>query len=603
MHRFSAILLLAACVAAPKREDPEDGAQAGEHARKQAEAQRGEPRPQSERPLGHAGKATGESSRDTIEEYLRKYGYDAADFRAVPDRWRVGLPRWQRIGDTRGTDSPYEPGAATDPYAQNVWKGDYPILGQNVFFVFTAVSDTLLEARRLPTPSGVSTAEPRRQDFFGSGDQRFAATNLLLSFELFKGNTAFKPPDWLIRVTPVLNASYLDVDENFAVNLDPLEGTDRTDGHVGFQEAFIEKHLVDLSANYDFLSVTVGIQPFVADFRGLLFSDNNLGVRLTANLDNNRLQASVAAFYQLEKDTNSELNSLDTRDQVVVVANFFRQDFLFLGYTISGLVAYNRDNESTHFDDNRVPVRPPVLGDADPHRLDIFYAGLSGDGHIGRINITHEYFYAYGEDSRNPLAGRAVDVEAHMFFLEASVDFDWYRPRVSFLFASGDDDPMDGTARGFDAILDNPNFAGGLNSFWIRQNLRLLGVGLVHRSSAFPTLRSSKLEGQANFVNPGLLFLNAGIDAELTAELRASLNVSYLRFAETGSLEPFVNQNDIDGEIGWEANVGLIYRPKLTNNIQIASGLALFLPGEGFKDIYESDDELFSAFVQLTLVY
>ena len=128
-------------------------------------------------------------------------------------------------------------------------------------------------------------------------------------------------------------------------------------------------------------------------------------------------------------------------------------------------------------------------------------------------------------------------------------------------------------------------------------------MGLVHRLSPFPSLRSSKLEGQANFVNPGVLFWTVGVDAELTAELRASLNVSYLRFAQTGVLEPFLNQNDIDGEIGWEANVGLIYRPKLTNNIQVASGLAVFFPGGGFTDIYESDDELFSAFVQLTLVY
>ena len=101
-------------------------------------------------------------------------------------------------------------------------------------------------------------------------------------------------------------------------------------------------------------------------------------------------------------------------------------------------------------------------------------------------------------------------------------------------------------------------------------------MGLVHRLSPFPSLRSSKLEGQANFVNPGVLFWTVGVDAEL---------------------------NDIDGEIGWEANVGLIYRPKLTNNIQVASGLAVFFPGGGFTDIYESDDELFSAFVQLTLVY
>jgi len=40
------------------------------------------------------------------------------------------------------------------------------------------------------------------------------------------------------------------------------------------------KHLGDLSVNYDFWSVRVGIQGFQSDFRGFLFSDNNMGIRL-----------------------------------------------------------------------------------------------------------------------------------------------------------------------------------------------------------------------------------------------------------------------------------------------------------------------------------
>ena len=80
----------------------------------------------------------------------------------------------------------------------------------------------------------------------------------------------------------VFNANYLDVDENNATNIDVREGTSRTDSHVGLQEAFLEKHVCDLSANYDFLSVTAGIQPFVSDFRGLVFTDNNLGGKATS---------------------------------------------------------------------------------------------------------------------------------------------------------------------------------------------------------------------------------------------------------------------------------------------------------------------------------
>jgi len=541
---------------------------------------------------------------EEVRRYLDEYGYEPDDFAPVPDRWRIGFPRWDRLGaPPKGWDHPTMKGRRSNPFRQNVLKGDYPVLGQNTFLVLTALSDTVLEARELPTPSAISNAEPMSATFFGSGRQLFVSSNLALSLELFKGNTAFKPPEYVIRVTPVFNATYLDVQETTNVSIDPREGVTREDGHVGLQEAFFEKHLADLSPNYDFLSVTVGIQPFVSDFRGFLFNDNNLGARATANWDNNRSQANVALFYQLEKDTNSELNSLATRDQFVAIANFFRQDFLFLGYTLQLSIHWNHDDGGTHTDENRVPVRPPILGDAREHTIDVVYLGWAGDGHIGRINLTHELFVAFGEDDHNPLAGRRVDVFAQMAFLELSVDFSWLRVRGSVLWASGDGDPFDGTARGFDAILDNPNFAGGSNSFWIRQGLRILGVGLVHRLSAFPTLRSSKTEGQANFVNPGLWFLTAGLDAEVTTELRASLNVSYLFFAETGSLEPFLHQNDVDAAIGGEITLSAQYRPLLTNNVQISAGLSAFFPGEGFQDLYESRGALYSVFLQVTLVF
>jgi hypothetical protein len=559
------------------------------------------------RPLGYAGRPRSETRKDAAESYLDAWEYERADFEPTPDRWRIGLPRWDRTPvpseDLVSYDTPYSFGGPANPYRQNVLKGDYPVIGQNTFFKFALTSDTVFEARDLPTPAGVSTARPNTAEFFGSGQQLFLTTYLGLSFELLHGNAAFKPPDWILKVTPVFNVNYLSVDENNVVNIDVREGTTRTDGHVGLQEAFFEKHLGDLSASYDFLTLTVGIQPFVSDFRGFLFVDSNLGARASFNLGNNRWQVNLAGFYMLEKDINSDLNTFDARDQIVVVANVYRQDFVFLGYTIQGSVHYNRDNASSHIDENGFPVRPPVLGDAQPHQLDIVYVGLAGSGHIDRVNLTHEYFFAYGEDSHNPIAGRPVDVAAHMFFLELSVDYDWYRPRFSFLFASGDDDPFDGRAKGFDSIIDIPNFAGGGSSYWIRQSLRLLGVGLNQRFSAYPDLRAAKFQGQANFVNPGIFLWNAGLDADLTQEVNASLNVSYLRFAETAVLEPFLNQNDIPEEIGFEVSLGARYRPLLTNNVELSGGLSAFFPGSGFEDIYEVDDTLYSAFLQVTLVY
>ena len=183
------------------------------------------------------------------------------------------------------------------------------------------------------------------------------------------------------------------------------------------------------------------------------------------------------------------------------------------------------------------------------------------------------------------------------------MDYDWYRWRGSFFWASGDDDPFDSHGAGFDTIVDLPTFAGGPSSYWIRQSLRLLGVNLVQRFSAYANLRSSKFQGQANFVNPGLMFATLGWDAELMQELRFSARLSYLRFSATEVLEPFVNQNDIAADLGIEAAVFLQYRPRLTNNIQINFGAAVFFPGNGFEDLYEDDDPLYSLFLQTVLVF
>ncbi len=606
------VILLAAC-ATPSRANGAGGPPPGDAKPSAAApalpAAPGSPDLGEHGPLGNAGRSPARSPDDAqLRQDLEDYGYDSKDFKPVPDRWRVPSPAWYRYSsyaaaNEPAADSPYMIGSPLNPYRQNVRKGDYTVLGQNTFFQFQLLSDTLLEYRDLPTPSAISTARPGTQDFFGSGKQYFFQQNIALTFELFHGNTAFKPPDYLIRVTPVFNVTYLDVQENNAVNIDVREGTTRSDGHVALQEAFIEKHLVDLSPNYDFLSVIVGIQPFVTDFRGFVFIDNNMGARLVANWDNNRSQANLALFTLLEKNTNSELNSFEWRDQYVFVANYFRQDFIWFGYTAQLSFHWNHDEGDPQVDENGFPVRPAVIGTASQHTIDAVYLGWAGDGHIGRLNITHEYFFVFGEDDDNPIAGQPVDIMAQMFFVELSVDFDWYRLRGSFFWASGDDDPGDGDGTGFDGILDNPNFAGGAASYWIRQSLRLFGVGLNQRLSVYPDLRSNKIQGEANFVNPGLFFLTAGVDAELMQELRTSLNFSYLAFDTTATLEPFANQNDISSDIGFEITLLAQYRPLLTQNVQFFLGLSALFPGEGFEDIYETDSVQFSLFLQMVLIY
>ena len=527
------------------------------------------------------------------------------EFVPLPDRWSIPYPDSPRLVK----------GGGLDPYDQNVLKGDRPVIGDSVFFVLGATLDLPLEVRGLPVGSGVSTANPESLEFFGSGDQLFTTPRAFVSAELFHGQTAFRPRSWALKVTGAFDLNYLHVEEQNVVNPDPREGRTRRREDLALEEAYGELKLKDLSPAYDFVSVRAGIQPFVSDFRGFVFSDQNLGARLFGNASSNRWQYNAAFFDLLEKETNSELNTFERREQQVVVANLYRQDFLAHGYTLSLSYHWSRDHASVHYDANDFLVRPAKVGSAQPHEVETHYAGFAGDGHVGRLNLSHAFYWAFGTDSLQPIEGRPVDVSASMAALELSLDRDWARIRLSGFFASGDDDPRDGKGRGFDSVYDNPNFAGGPFSFWARSGIALTQTGVLLKApgSLLPSLRSNKFEGQASYVNPGLLLVGAGLDLSLTPKLRASLNASYLRFDKTGALSFLVFQPGIRKDIGVDLGGGLIYRPLLSENVVVLAGFAGLFSGQGFDDLYSSScgvpgcgassPKLYNGFVQLKLSF
>jgi hypothetical protein len=531
---------------------------------------------------------------------------DSANFVPDPDRWDVAMPEWRRY-ETQ-PDAPYVKGHWYDPFNRNKFKGDYPIFGQRWFLNVTGRSHTGVDLRRLPVPSGVDTAHPGSSGFFGRGEQVVAAETLLFSLDLFRGDTSFRPADWRFRFTPEVNLNFLQTRERGIVNIDPRKGTDRFDAHVGVQEAFVEAKLRDLSPNYDFVSIRAGIQQFTSDFRGFLFAEEQPGIRIFGNLRSNRIAYNLAWFYYLEKNTNSGLNTFQTRDQQVYVANVYVQDFLAKGYTTEFSFHYNRDDGGVHFDDNGFLVRPApigavVNGTIRTHPIRAYYLGWTSNGHIGRLNISHAFYQALGHDEFNTLAGRRVDINARMGALELSIDKDWARYRASFFYSSGDSSNRsgsartDGTAHGFDSIVDDTHFAGSEFSFWNSEGIRLTGTGvaLVTPISLLPNLRSNKEEGQANFVNPGVMVFNLGADFNLTPKMRAFANANYLRFDRTEPLELVLFQRPIDHGIGTDFGVGFEYRPPLSENIVVRGGASALVPAEGLKQIYNGQT-LFSLF-------
>ncbi len=569
----------------------------------------------------------------------------------IDNRYHIPTGLWNRYEDPDLAETPYEEKTPYlwHPYYQSKLKGDIPIYGQDIFASLTFQNISDIEFHEVPLPSGVSTARPNSSEFYGDGRQEVIVTNTSLTLDIFRGETTFKPVEWLFRIQPVFNTNYISGYEanvvspdprglgagsspapgnNFGVNpggvtpgdidhfLDPLlqpadgnfyhsRATERFENYLGLQQFFFESHLLDLSDNYDFAAIRVGTQIFNADFRGHVFSDANWGYRLLGNYLKNRLQYNIALFDLFEKESFSELNTWNDRNQNVFVANVYYQDFLFEGYNAQLAFLANWDNGSSSglvYDSAGNIVRPSPIGTIAPHDLQAYYIGFNGEGHIGRANLSHSLYHVFGTDDMNGIAGKSVDISAWMAALEMSVDTNWMRHKFTLFYGSGDSDATDGKATGWDAIVDNPNFSGGQFSYWNRQGMNLGGsaVSLKQRLSLIPDLSSSKFLGQSNFVNPGIFIAGIGEEWTLTPKMKLFANLNYLMFMDTDSIKTALVTENIDREIGWDLSLGVEYRPLLTDNIRLTAGFGMLSPGAGFKDIYRTSSSSVPGFTNST---
>lgn len=565
-----------------------------------AEQSHCQPLPTSQKPLQRPGVPVMRWADNDCDQVDHKAAIEALpDGILVPDRWRIvsalGYPEnlW-------------------DPYNNNNWlKGDRPIFGEDWFVSLIGIADFIYEPRNFPIPVGNATTESAGDlNLIGDGDTTVMAANLILEGVAYKGDTTFRPPDYEFRFTPVINYNILHANERGITRADPAASKHRTDNHIGIQAALFDYHIRNVSDRYDFDSIRIGIQPFNADFRGFLFNDQQFGIRLFGIRDNNKFQYNLAWFRRLEKDTNSGLNDVSAglRDDDIFVANLYWQDQPKLGYFSQFVFLHNRNREAGQslFDTNGFIVRPASIGIEVPRDYDVSYLGYNGDGHWDRLNITVSAYYAFGDESQGTFNTESGDIAAYFLASEIGFDQDWVRWRFSFLHASGDDDPFDRTAKGFDAVFENPLFAGADTSYWIRQTVPLIGggrVALSGRNGILNSLRSSKEQGQSNFTNPGITLLGIGSDLDLTPTTRLSVNANHLWFADTTVLEAARNQGAIAADIGYDLSVSAIYRPFATQNIVARLSAAYLIPGQGFEDLYGTKQSPYSILANLTLTY
>ncbi len=518
-------------------------------------------------------------------------------FIPVPNRWR--------IMESLGYKFPWY-----DPYDQNIWKGDKPIDGKDHFLSLNFISETLDNPRSVPTPVGPqSPSQPGQNDVLGRINQNVFAQTFIASADYYKGDTTFKPPEYEFKATLAFNYNRVDVQQVRATQIDPRFGETRDDGFIGVQELFFLKDLRTLDERFDFDEVRVGIQPFSSDFRGFLFQDSEPGVRFFGNRDNNRWQYNIAYFRPLEKDLNSGLNDVTKapRHEDILLFNVYRQDLPVQGFTSQGIILLDHNRDTKFYDSDGFLERPAAVGLEQLRRFDVAYVGYNGDGHFGRLNLTASLYGVFGHQNKSIFVDKSDQIRAGFAAAEASMDFDWIRPRISVAYASGDKNPYDNKSTGFDSVFENPIFAGADTSYWISQAVPLIGGGgvVLHGgNSLLPDLRSSKEQGQSNYDNPGLRLVGIGADFDLTPKHRLSANVNEYWFDNTSVLEALRAASPIDRNIGTDASVAWIFRPLFSQNIVFRLSGAMLLPGTGFKNLYGTEhSQYYSVLADMILTY
>ena len=483
---------------------------------------------------------------------------------AVIDRWRLVEKRGRPVN-------------LLDPYdASNPIKGDRPLFGPDVFLNLSATSNTLLEPRRIPSSEQLSGTSGEIRTL--PADQFFLSQTATFDAVLYKGDTVFRPPDWAWRFTPAINYSAT------------RSGSGTASGGVAAVQAlYYERHLRDVDVQYDFDSARIGIQPLISDFRGFLLSDSPLGARIFGTRSNNVIQYNLALVTRLPKD-RVRLNDVAQKipNDQVLLANVYWQDLFKAGTTSEFVFAFNRDRAAS------IPQLLLQNGTASAATLDagraydVAYLGYGIDGHFGRVNSTGMVYGLVGHESRGLLESQATQVRALFAADELSMDFDWRRVRLSMLHSSGDGDPHDRVAQGFDTLSSGALFAGSDSSFFFHQRLALAGgaFDLKSRDGLLPSLRPANNSIEANFSNPGLDLLGLGLDLSLSPRWTLSLDANQLWFDKTAPLDALLNQSDIPRRLGAEFVADGIWRPFATQNVILRLSGAQLVSGPGYRALY-----------------
>ncbi len=263
---------------------------------------------------------------------------DFVDSVPMPDRWR--------IVDTLGYKERW-----WDPYNRNVLKADKPVAGERL--VLQSGPDLrhgVRVARSAARPSARSRPISRAASMCLAAPisgrwRRTSAPSLFY----YKGNTVFKPPDWEFRVTPVVSYNYTgargSAGRERRCTLRPHAATTHL---VGLQAAFVDRHLRNVSDNYDFDSFRVGIQPFFVGLPWLPVPGQPAGCASVRYPRQQQVAIQPSAYFRrLEKDLEQRLNDVEREARAKTMCSSricIDRTSLCSALTSQATVLYNRQS-------------------------------------------------------------------------------------------------------------------------------------------------------------------------------------------------------------------------------------------------------------------
>ena len=412
------------------------------------------------------------------------------------------------------------------------------------------------------------TSAARRQQGFSEG-------KTIVRGELFD------PDRWKLNLAigghALLDRGSVPLENNFYRREDDDEETD-----LALEESWLQ-----VAVNKKFgINIRAGIQDYKSDLIGSIYSDTDLGVRVTGTYKG--IDWSLYGTNRLENDLLSDFNQITSfRDQQVYIAHL---QFNIGKTIVKPSIHFNIDEEGDH-------GRGRVGREED---VETFYVGFTTYGPIGPVNLLTGFYGVFGDQDNVSLVGaiplRDQNVRAFVGYFDVSYPVlnGKITPHTGVFYASGDNDPFDGDATGFDAISDHVDVWGS-NGFMIGDRVSLGALGgrtVMRHDSPYTSLRDT--DANSNFVNPGAVAVNIGLNTKPFDKLSLDTNFTQFWWRATDSLEAIIaalgTPNNLGNTLGFELNMEANY--KLTDKLNINASGTIYKTHQEMRKIYGDNDLL-----------